>query len=632
MTRFLTISLFLLIIFASCTSNSQTDIGEGGDNTGAVEFDNSEDYDINAKSNSGFYGALESSALATVNDYIYGLSLRDFISKEDYDFMQSIGIDIKIEDVKKINNDSFSFVLALENEAKNTAREEIVAHISYSNHSGAQLIEPINFDLYWGSLSYLNDIILVTTKENVNLYMRSDFSMQTVPLDFSSLGDIYLLATMPLENSYRCVYFNTKETGYADFSISGELIQSDILLDVTNGNYFANHNFHSSADPKNSPRNQSVNFFSVAMPKQLTSDHNHYYIRRFYTYINQENEEVYHNSNSFLIDFNKNKIDTSYNIYSEVVDDKNLVILPTPPNDIRLFVALYHENELIGSHQLKTDLLPLYFPYSEYNYYNSTALPFVTINGAVASITDAENSYSLTVDFDKGEHEIFINFTHDDLVFDENTPYSSDGIHSLHSKIAYTNGVDYLYYYAVHNANTDEIVFIDVHDGGAYSQIAFMENGDVFSFSNTKYKLFKRELGYRQTADFSEFLGSDENVEKDESHINRELVSVLRDDESNVFYALYADVPLGMLWNYQTQDDFFSLNYKIAMLDSSGKLIESYDTHQPIFWNFMGFQTVFMHKEGDKLIIIGDNFAQSAAAFRGEFNLNTKLYHIIEPQ
>lgn len=67
----------------------------------------------------------------------------------------------------------------------------------------------------------------------------------------------------------------------------------------------------------------------------------------------------------------------------------------------------------------------------------------------------------------------------------------------------------------------------------------------------------------------------------------------------------------------------------MGFLDSSGKLIESYDTKTPLWSDNFGLHTVDMRYSDSALTFIVRNFEKLENGFDGVFDMKTKEFKII---
>lgn len=544
--------------------------------------------------NTGVLGPLNEEKLAVVDDYIKAMDSDSLLSEKDIKTLAASDIEASISQISKANNDSFSFVLTFKNKEGKEIVKNITAYLSYSDFEGYGIE---NISHYWGSLSFLDGKLIITTKDNIEVYTYKKFNKIDLSPDLSSYTNSYLLTTIPDGNEYNCIYFNENETGYFTLNSKGEIINSQIFQ--SEDSYPGQAAYYNKQ--QTAPTNANVYLPTILMPKKLYRMEESYII-----------EEMAWDR-ALEYSFASNVMTNLHTVENCFVNDENILLIKCE-NPSEYVINTYKKGELERSFIFETEVLNGNFLWREEGY----PLQVKSENGII-TFCDPKSFCTLTVDFETAKVEY--NFESESLEFDENTIYSKDKRYSLHSGYRTAGGDSWRSYMTVLDSKTGKNTFIDVTGGmyGGNSDIGFFSNNDIYSIDNEKFKVFSQADNFKEVLDLHDTLNLGLY---DNNEMYRAIFAVRRESKTNKFIVVYSQIPLKEIQN--NENLFLSSKYIIGFLNDKGELIESYETSQKVAHNAFGFNSVSMYLEGD-ILHISANFKEKEI-FTGLFNVKMKEY------
>ncbi len=164
-----------------------------------------DEYIPDQSKNTGYFSPLNNSALYRIDSYLQELETANFIAQEDIAFLKSVGIDVNISDVEKIDNDSFSFSLNMKNNAGNAVSLEITAILSYHNNGTEDDAIPTNLSFYWGTITYTDNRLIITVTDKIYVYDNPAQNLTATEIKPEFAADskpYYLVFAMPEGSNY----------------------------------------------------------------------------------------------------------------------------------------------------------------------------------------------------------------------------------------------------------------------------------------------------------------------------------------------------------------------------------------------------------------------------------------------
>lgn len=235
--------------------------------------------------------------------------------------------------------------------------------------------------------------------------------------------------------------------------------------------------------------------------------------------------------------------------------------------------------------------------------------------------TSGHPTYNVVVNFENKTAEAWFSDIKEEYL--EPTEFAtSDGKYSLYEGAPYGGGDVVFWPLFVKNNRTGEIHYFRDIGGmyGGYNFYGFLKNGDLYYMDGETLKIYNPET-LEMTFDLSKnfCLGYNE-----EEKTKRLLFTFRRDPEKLDFIAVYCDIPDdgGLGWGGSESEKF---TYRIALLDSDGSLLESYDTGKHIQYGKFTVSEVSLKLDGEKLYMYFGSSGGSDRAF-GIFNMKTHEY------
>ncbi len=560
--------------------------------------------------NSGFFGEFEEKYLLQIENYLLSLDIDNFIMRDDIEFLHQNGITADVRDIKKVDNDRFSFVLTFSNGSA-MIEKELTASLRYA-YTPEFLDELYNFTHYWGSISLMNNELIITSMNDIEIYLANTLEKNAFDPDFSQLYEYNALTTIAYDDHYECIYFNENSTGFINFDLQGNAINADIFNLYYNNHYLQGLN----SDQYNS----SMRHINVSMPKQFSKNSNLYYIRNFY-----ERSEYYVQSPIIFNTDTKNVEQLSIMWESKLENGDNLMFFSLYGSDSYL-INIYdssadNSNNLKYSHKFKNDMIVIDFPFTEDFMTGEVTAPVIRFENEILEIVDNSPKATLIVDFKEGTESLVYDITADDIEPTEHSLYSADNRYSLHVANSYGIG-DIWYDLIVAQDNvTNEIFVLDL-SGGMYgdgSNYGFLENGDIYSTSTYKCKLFSAQDGFSERFNLADSLnlGYDSNTQT--YNVLHGFVDNPIDDGYIIVYSNSKEEDL-IISDSETID----ANYNIGYISNDGKLIESIEIEQNVVFSYFGFSPVNVERNDSELIFSA--YGGRVDIFRGKFDLITKTY------
>ena len=186
------------------------------------------------------------------------------------------------------------------------------------------------------------------------------------------------------------------------------------------------------------------------------------------------------------------------------------------------------------------------------------------------------------------------------------------------------------------DSSSREIVLCDTQDNSCtslgviikdqVSDAGFFANGDAYTMDYTGLNVFRTsaEGGGRGEMIFTTKTNFPGGVVVDDGPYSRYIFAVRRDPVTYEYIVIYGDC----IYSDPANDFQLKENYRVGLLDKTGKLTKSWETRAPIMFTAFGFESVYMTKPNEAEI---EFFVQykTEERFRGRFNLENGEYKSI---
>ncbi len=513
-------------------------------------------------------------AIATPREKI---DINDVFKESDIVFLNNLGISVFVGD-EFIKSNQTHITLKFKNKNGDEITKEVPI---YFNENQTRDIE-----FYWGSVSIADNDLIITTKNEIEIYNIDDFEKKDFELNFDIDRDmdIHLVSTIENDDGYYCIYFD--EESYKYFNLSKDL---EVLNDSTfmqDGEVLASKSIYGYYGYKtySIPRKSSLekdSYILYGYNSQLTLDGLEFHSSEDVTFDFSNNSYYIENMDRFSNSYFITNIDAYHIVYSYFND-----------TDMHT-VKIYENHILINELSFQNKIIP-----SEYlsPYYSSgqVPLPTITYENNILTISYPTQSCDVIVNFNKGTAEAVLTVTKEKFLEDEFSKISHDGRYYLnYANSNNQGGLGGLDNMAVYDSYTDNIYHI-AEVGGVMryvSEIYFLENNDIY-VSDFKYIDI-----YYENSNFQNKLRIDDVfLESENAFFDIYLVE-------NGYYLLFANISHEMRNSNENTDILANDMYMIAKLDNNGKVEEIYKTESPIYADDYGFYDVFLEKEDGNFVI-----------------------------
>ena len=187
------------------------------------------------------------------------------------------------------------------------------------------------------------------------------------------------------------------------------------------------------------------------------------------------------------------------------------------------------------------------------------------------------------------------------------------------------------------DSSSREIVLCDTQDNSCtslgviikdqVSDAGVFANGDAYIMDYTGLNVFRTsaEGGGRGEMIFTTKTNFPGGVVVDDGPYSRYVFAVRRDPVTYEYIVIYGDC----IYSDPANDFQLKENYRVGLLDKTGKLTKSWETRAPIMFTAFGFESVYMTKPNEAEI---EFFVQykTEERFRGRFNLENGEYTTIK--
>ena len=187
------------------------------------------------------------------------------------------------------------------------------------------------------------------------------------------------------------------------------------------------------------------------------------------------------------------------------------------------------------------------------------------------------------------------------------------------------------------DSSSREIILCDTQDNSCtslgviikdqVSDAGFFANGDAYTMDYTGLNVFRTsaEGGGRGEVIFTTKTNFPGGVVVDDGPYSRYIFAVRRDPVTYEYIVIYGDC----IYSDPANDFQLKENYRVGLLDKTGKLTKSWETRAPIMFTAFGFESVYMTKPNEAEI---EFFVQykTEERFRGRFNLENGEYTTIK--
>ncbi|MBP1571958.1 MAG: hypothetical protein J6C76_08670 [Oscillospiraceae bacterium] len=187
------------------------------------------------------------------------------------------------------------------------------------------------------------------------------------------------------------------------------------------------------------------------------------------------------------------------------------------------------------------------------------------------------------------------------------------------------------------DSSSREIVLCDTQDNSCtslgviikdqVSDAGFFANGDAYTMDYTGLNVFRTsaEGGGRGEVIFTTKTNFPGGVVVDDGPYSRYIFAIRRDPVTYEYIVIYGDC----IYSDPANDFQLKENYRVGLLDKTGKLTKSWETRAPIMFTAFGFESVYMTKPNEAEI---EFFVQykTEERFRGRFNLENGEYTTIK--
>ncbi len=579
MKKFLTLLIALCLILCACGGDwqqSSSMVSSSPEVSPSVSADTDTEYiiasDIGSKN-------LKPRQLEYLNKSIYEITAANGVfDYKEYKNLQDKGIDIKLKQVYKIDNDNIKITVDFISTAGNILTKQYTSKLNYMindfNVTSARIT---------GTHAYSDGKRLFLSGVGyTEMYDSKDFSL-VKELDYSCIG----------EKEFYIAGFSSFEKGYVSAYVTKNL-QGLVYFD-SEGNFTK----HQPLDIKN----HRSHFFGCVNPDCVDKRYNMTVdLEKFSTLETKGDLMFFDTYDKQVCDSRTN---TLYYMGNSVKASKNNIeyrlchITPVGENiNGDRFLAIKQDDEDIEYFTADTHMADHSFGYE-----NKTT---VTISGEnMLGIYCEVNNCDATIDFGSKT----INFIHRKFAPPENEYdiIAKKNGYTLYRAGGYGGGdVSYSRIVLGEDA-TGKTKYIDTLGGmyGGNCDRGFFSNGEVYVIDTDGFKIYSTDMNetghYFRLGDKFSF---GDNISHD---INlRYLLAARRDPVNKDFITIYFELPYtdyyGKFVDYTSDSGKLIATYKVGLFDKNGNFIKEYDTEENVNWNNFGICPVDMYKTGNNTI------------------------------
>jgi hypothetical protein len=545
-----------------------------------------------------------------VSESIAGLGAENFASAEVLSRLADMGIDVRFEQIKEIDERHISFELAMNTPAGQTLRLPLEATCFYGLFDPEVFDGQIvgNFRIEWGGISVVDDAtIALSTFDAIQFYDAGTLASTGLVLNLSELGgtEYYLLGAKRDDKLGMVVpIFFDDQDGFAFFNEDGTLRETQTFEYGRPGKrwFFSTVN----ADSTNEYVVYYMDTFDILnldAPYLVFGDCYYNVETKSVTQAFDEIDASDGNRHVELKNFNM-----GFGNFPGVTGDKSRL-------------ALYYEDEEFQSgfffngdeispsfgRPNKEEYLGLSHQWDVEKPILSTSCPF--------------SDLTVTLDFDAQAASLEYNI--DPVHLEDSFAISPDGRYSLHNASSDGGGDISLSNIVLKDNASGTLRFITLSGGmyGGNGDIGFLSNGDIYTMSLDSLRILSTDPA--APAPLSPFLLPLGLI--DDNGTTRRLHTFRRDPATMEYIVLYSEEPSGYEWDRSELPFTADFNYIVGFCDQEGNLLESYDTGAPVLSDPFGLNEVSFKLVGDQLEIISTN-GKGYESGRGMFDLNTHSY------
>ena len=183
------------------------------------------------------------------------------------------------------------------------------------------------------------------------------------------------------------------------------------------------------------------------------------------------------------------------------------------------------------------------------------------------------------------------------------------------------------------DSSSREVILYDTQDGtcnslgfiihNQISDAGFFADGDAYTMDYTGLNVFRTSPigGGQGDTVFTTKVNFPGGVTVDGGPYSRYIFAVRRDPVTFEYIVIYSECIY-----YEPANDYqLKQNYKVGLLDKTGKLTKSWDTGVPVMFSTLGFESLYMTKPSETEIEFFVKYI-SEERLRGRFNIETGVY------
>jgi len=476
------------------------------------------------------------------------------------------------------------------------------------------------YDRYTGGFRVYEDCFAYFYGDNVRFYSLPDLERINTDANYSSIDGRYIEALNRRGNDYYLLYTGLEKEGFGKIDAKGNFTDMPVA-DGYSGNFF------SSED------------------------------------------------NSFAVDYIKLRVSGDrYTIYYFEVDGEEWLLADDPGSDDFMYSInngnMFYIQQTLFSENTEKDIQVRIIQCSPAGYYPVKTPENLAMRVEKGKIThlfdfDGEISGAMYINHETdGEYGLRVRRNDDftrasfyhkgcqqgvDIDFNEKTAeiyhhnltlpldnyamksYKDQGELALYSYSAYGGGDVSVSTVVLRDERFGWLKYIDDVGGmyGGGEGAGFFSNGDIYSISRDDFKIYTNDFKeegpvFRLSDNFP--LGSyvSDTVGR------RVLFAARRDPADGTFIVLYTDIPYCDRYNDMWVDSNYvrlKSDYKVGLLDSTGKLIKSYSTGENA--GLSGFYGIDMYLDGNNLHFVEWVKGPSNVNIHGVVNIKTGEYRNI---
>ncbi|MBR5521714.1 MAG: hypothetical protein IKU54_06930 [Oscillospiraceae bacterium] len=449
------------------------------------------------------------------------------------------------------------------------------------------------YDRYTGGFRTYKDSFLYYYGDSVQIYSLPGLERMNYD-DFSAIEGRYIEAVNRYGDDYYLLYTGVEKEGFGKIGANGKFVDMPVA-DGYDGNFFSSENNHPDIDYIDLNlygERYTLYYFEVNGEEWLMVDNALLATDEFMYSIT--------NGNMFYVQQTLFSENEESNVQVRIIScsPAGYYTVKSPEN-----LAMRVENGTI------THLFPFDGEISGAMYMNSD------YDGAYGLRVRRNDEFTavdfyhrgcqqgVEVDFDRQTAKIY----HHNLTLPpENRAmesYKDEGQLSLYSYSAYGGGDVSVNTVVLRDERFGWLKYIDDVGGmyGGGESVGFFSNGDIYSISYDDFKIYTNDFKeegpiFRLSDNFPMGSYVSETVGR------RVLFAARRNPDDHSFIVLYTDIPYCDRYNDMWTDTSYvrlKSDYKVGILDNTGKLIKSYSTGENA--GLSGFYGVDMYLEGDNL-------------------------------